>query len=83
MVKKEPDHICGTAILEGEYTKGSLLTHFLKSKIDGEKVRLLHAQESYRLHSFAQADCLVELKEGQEQFQSGETVPVHLLRFEL
>lgn len=78
-----PPVFAATAKLSQTYSKGAALTHFLKARLDDDKVTLLHAQESYRLHSFAQANCLAELEENTENFTEGAQVPVHLLRFEL
>lgn len=47
------------------YSKKSGLTHFLKAHYNDGFVTPLHAQESYRLQSYAQANCLMILdKEG-------------------
>ncbi|RZM29956.1 MAG: molybdopterin molybdenumtransferase MoeA [Pedobacter sp.] len=61
------------------YTKNAGLTHFLKARLDGDKVVPLHAQESYRLHSFAQADCLIKLPEEVTDVEAGDLVEVHIL----
>ncbi len=55
------------------------LTHFLKGFYDGEKVTLLTAQESYRLSSFANANCLVKINEETNACEKGELVEIHLL----
>ncbi len=55
------------------------LTHFLKGKYDGETVSPLDAQESFRLSSFARANCLIVLQEEKTEFAKGEKVEVHLL----
>jgi molybdopterin molybdotransferase len=54
-------------------------THFLKGKIHAEGVQPLGAQESYRLSSFALADCLICLEEEKTDWRKGEPVEVHLL----
>jgi len=61
------------------YIKKTSLTHFLKGKKEGKFVYPLDAQESYRLSSFAQADCLICLPENREEFNEGDLVEVHLL----
>ena len=67
------------AVLTTAYQKPAGLTHFLKgSYVDG-KVSLLSAQESFRLSSFAQANCLICLNEIQEFFSAGDMVKVMLL----
>jgi molybdopterin molybdotransferase len=61
------------------YSKPSGLTHFLKAFYKDGKVTPLHAQESFRLHSFAQANCFIVLPEDSTGCKSGDIVEVHLL----
>lgn len=65
--------------LINSYTKQHTLTHFLKGWYDGAGVSILDAQESYRLSSFAQANCLVELGIDARLYGEGEKVIIHLL----
>lgn len=67
------------AVLTHTYNKPAGLTHFLKGKYKNGKVSPLGAQESYRLSSFAQSNCLICLNETQENFEAGETVTVLIL----
>ncbi|MNK48369.1 Molybdopterin molybdenumtransferase [compost metagenome] len=67
------------ATLTHAYSKPAGLTHFLKGKYENRKVSPLGAQESYRLSSFAQSNCLICLNETQENFEEGETVTVLIL----
>jgi molybdopterin molybdotransferase len=60
-------------------TKKTGLTHFLKGLHNGKTVSSLDAQESYRLSSFARANCLIVLEENKEDFSEGDMVEVHLL----
>ncbi len=55
------------------------LTQFLKGYYDGETVTDLKSQESFRLSSFAQANCLIMLEEQQIEFKQNEIVEIHLL----
>ena len=55
------------------------LTHFLKSFYDGETALPLDAQESYRLSSFAKANCLIQIDEEITSLKEGELVDVYLL----
>jgi molybdopterin molybdotransferase len=55
------------------------LTHFLKGFYDGEKAMPLDAQESYRLSSFARANCLIKINESVTICNEGENVEIHLL----
>lgn len=67
--------------LDNTYSKKSGITHFLKGNCSNNSVSLLSAQESYRLSSFATANCLVCLEEDGTEFESGDIVEVHLLPF--
>lgn len=61
------------------YTKSNRLTHFLKGIYNNGKVSILHAQESYRLRSYAMANCLVMLNEDVKTYLENELVEIHLL----
>ena len=65
--------------LSADVQKRQGLTHFMKGKREGEEVRVLQGQESYKLNAFAESDCLVELEEGKEHFVKGEVVKVYPL----
>lgn len=55
------------------------LTQFLKGYYDGNSANDLKAQESFRLSSFAKANCLIKLEEGKIAFSENELVEIHLL----
>jgi molybdopterin molybdotransferase len=55
------------------------LTQFLKGYYDGSSVRNLNAQESFRLSSFAKANCMIQLEEEKTEFQENDIVEIHLL----
>ncbi|MCW3118580.1 MAG: molybdopterin molybdenumtransferase MoeA, partial [Chitinophagaceae bacterium] len=61
------------------FKKPAGLTHFLKGFYDGKSVTPLHAQESYRLSSFANANCLIQINEEVTECKEGEAVEIHLL----
>jgi len=61
------------------FKKAAGLTHFLKGFYDGNSVTPLHAQESYRLSSFAHANCLIKIEEEVTNCDKGEKVEIHLL----
>ena len=61
------------------FEKAAGLTYFLKGYYDGEKVSALDAQESYRLSSYAKANCLIIINEGTTHCGEGENVEIHLL----
>jgi molybdopterin molybdotransferase len=65
--------------LANNFSKKSGLTHFLKGRIVNNEAVPLTAQESYRLSSFAIADCLIILEENNTFFNRGDNVEVHLL----
>ncbi|MEW6470176.1 MAG: gephyrin-like molybdotransferase Glp [Bacteroidota bacterium] len=60
------------------YSKRAGMSHFLKGKLDAG-VHILPGQESYKLGSFAGANCLVFLDEKTEQVRKGDFVKVHIL----
>ncbi len=68
-----------TAPLAQPFKKPAGLTHFLKGYYDGSSVLPLDAQESYRLSSFARANCLIVIEEDITYCEKGEMVEVHLL----
>ncbi|MHB1179218.1 MAG: molybdopterin molybdotransferase MoeA [Daejeonella sp.] len=59
--------------------KPSGLTQFLKGFYNGISVSDLKAQESFRLSSFAKANCLIRLDEEKTEFEMNEIVEIHLL----
>jgi molybdopterin molybdotransferase len=61
-----------------DYRKPAGLTHFLKARTNGEQVWLQTGQESYKLSSFATANCLVVLPEDMDFVSQGQEVEVHL-----
>ncbi|WP_316803712.1 gephyrin-like molybdotransferase Glp [Pedobacter nototheniae] len=76
---KENNLVQLEATLTHHYKKPKGLTHFLKGNYEDGKATPLGAQESYRLSSFAQANCLIVLDEIQDFFEVGETVSIILL----
>jgi molybdopterin molybdotransferase len=61
------------------YKKMAGLTFFLKGFYDGNKASPLDAQESYRLSSYAKANCLIRLEEDMREYHEGDIVEIHLL----
>jgi molybdopterin molybdotransferase len=70
------------APLSKSYRKAAGLTHFLKGYYDGNTVLPLGAQESYRMRSFAAANCLIEIEEQVTDCIEGTMVNIHLLPVE-
>jgi molybdopterin molybdotransferase len=62
-----------------EFKKPAGLTHFLKGWYDGNVVGILEGQESYKLSSFANANCLVIIEEDETEVNQGDMVELHLL----
>ena len=62
-------------------SKPAGLTCFLKGIFDGKTATALGAQESYRLSSFAKANCLIMVDEAIETLAEGDLVEIHLLPF--
>jgi len=79
MMHKEASLINTTAITTHNYNKPTGLTHFLKAFYKGGRVTPLNAQESFRLHSFAQANCFIVLNEESTGCDANDEVEVHLL----
>jgi molybdopterin molybdotransferase len=67
------------ASLSHDHHKANRLTQFLKSYYAGNSVEILEAQESYKMRSFALANCLVVLEPDMEHLRKGELVDIHLL----
>ncbi len=67
------------AKLATAHRKPAGLAHFLKGVAEGDTVRILDAQESYRLTSFARANCLIHLDADRDSYSAGETVSIREL----
>ena len=67
------------APLSKSFKKTAMLTHFLKGIFDGKTFTPLNAQESYRLSSFATANCLIQIDEPITVCKEGELVTGYLL----
>jgi molybdopterin molybdotransferase len=65
--------------LAESFNKKAGLTFFLKGKLEENEVRVLSNQESYKLNSFAVADCLVEFEEEKEHFDKGDCVSIRMI----
>lgn len=66
-------------LLGKDCKKAAGLTHFLKGYYDSETVVSLDAQESYKLSSFAKANCLIRIEDDRSECRQGEIVEIHLL----
>ncbi len=61
------------------FKKAPGLTHFLKGFYDGQSAVPLSAQESFRLSSFADANCLIRIEEQVSVCNAGDIVEIHLI----
>jgi molybdopterin molybdotransferase len=66
------------ASLVNDVKKVPGLTSFLKGFVEDGAVTALNAQESYRLSSYAKANCLIQLDENETEYKKGTVVDVHL-----
>ncbi len=66
--------------LSNSYSKKAGLTHFLKGFTNLQTVTILPDQESYKLTSFAPANCLVVIPEDVTELKAGDTVHYHLIQ---
>jgi molybdopterin molybdotransferase len=67
------------APLDSDFKKAPGLTHFLKAFYDGSTVSLLTGQESYKLGSFAKANCFAIIPEENSFLEKRCNVEIHLL----
>lgn len=65
--------------LDTDYRKAAGLTHFLKGAAGEAAVTPLGAQESYRMSTYALANCLIRLPEAGTGFTAGDPVDVYHL----
>ena len=68
-----------TAELSHQVQKPSGITWFMKGHYQEGKVQALDAQESYRLSSFAVANCLILIAEDRTTYKRGDPVQILLL----
>lgn len=61
------------------YSKKPGLTHFLKGYVSEEGLTILPDQESYKLTSFAESNCLVVIPEEASEIKEGNLVDYHLI----
>lgn len=64
--------------LASHYQKKAGLTHNLRGFANGHQVEILTGQESYMLHTFTKANCLVSIPEPVETVNKGELVDVRI-----
>ncbi len=67
------------APLSAPFSKSIPFTQFLKGFYDGVAVTPLTGQESYKMNSFAKANCLIVLNEADAECKAGEVKEVHLI----
>jgi len=64
--------------LASDFHKKAGLTHYLRGFINGHQVEILTGQESYMLHTFTKANCLVSIPEEIETVNKGDLVDVRI-----
>lgn len=64
-------------ILKSEYRKSNNLRHFLKGNYNAYEVEILHSQESYKLNSLVNANCLIEIPEDSLNLPAGSNVYIY------
>ena len=64
--------------LASDFHKKAGLTHFLRGFANGHQVEILTGQESYMLHTFTKANCLVSIPEAVDTVNKGELVDVRI-----
>ncbi|WP_166336604.1 NTP transferase domain-containing protein [Sphingobacterium chungjuense] len=67
------------AVAANDYQKPAGLTHFIKAYYADGRVEALHAQESYRMQSYARSNALMVLPEDSEGHAKGAEVQLILL----
>jgi molybdopterin molybdotransferase len=67
------------AALAEPFRKKIPFTQFVKGYFDGVKVTPLPGQESYKMNSFARANCLVVLTEEDTDCKAGDVKEIHLI----
>jgi len=65
--------------LADNYSKKAGLSYFLKGKVQSNAVLILNDQESYKMNSFALADCIIDLEEEKEYYNQSELVWVRMI----
>lgn len=68
-----------TAPMSNAFKKPAGLQHFMKAIYDGISVNIPSGQESYKLSSFATANCLAVIPEFITQLHEGDRITIHLL----
>lgn len=79
MMQRKPSLVTAKAVAANDYRKPLGLTHFIKSYFAEGRVQALHAQESYRMQSYARSNALMVLPEDSEGHAAGDEVEIILL----
>jgi molybdopterin molybdotransferase len=79
MNRKTPFIETKTLKMKEPFTKQIPLTQFLKGIYNRDEVVYLGAQESFRMSSFAVANCLIEIPADKSMIEKGELVEVHVI----
>jgi molybdopterin molybdotransferase len=68
-----------TVPMSNTFKKPAGLKHFMKAIYDGKSVQIPTGQESYKLSSYAKANCLAVIPESITQVHEGDRITIHLL----
>ena len=79
MTGDKKDMTVRQAKLSHAHRKPAGLTHFLKAKAEGDFVTLKGGQESYKLSSYAEANCIAVLTEEATDFAEGQLIDIHII----
>lgn len=79
MTGRKLELVSKSVTLKKSYTKKGALRHFLRGHVENDTVTILEGQESYKMQSFALANCLIVLEEEKHEYESGDKVDIHLL----
>ena len=79
MTGDRKEMITRKAVLAHAHKKPAGLTHFLKARVDEDSVSLKGGQESYKLSSYAEANCIAVLPEEATDFEAGQFIEIHII----
>ena len=79
MTGDKKDMTVRQAKLSHAHRKPAGLTHFLKAKAEGDFVTLKGGQESYKLSSYAEANCIAVLPEEATNLAEGQLIDIHII----
>ena len=79
MIGADFKHNTEELIIRSSYKKTAKMTHFLKAHASGGEVEILTAQSSAMLRAFVDANCLIQMNQGTEEWKNGDKVTAIML----